>query len=570
MREPGSEQPEISSDPIPVNIQYVGAPTPLLGRRRLRHFKPRNRGVADEVLSARRPYYVGIALLLIASVLFGQALLFVAAILLFALIALPEVWYRYGFGQLTIERRPATPRAVFGDTTEITLVVENRKPLPLPALTIADDFPDPLPVVGRRLRLSSKQETAVLSNVLALWAYQRVRRRYYVRAVARGAYRFGPMTIQASDPFGILTREQVREEAAVLLVHPLVAPLERFGLPPNAPFGERKSPRRLLEDPLRVSGIRAYAPGDEPRRIHWKATARTGALQSKVYEPATRHTLTIFLETRTYVRALLGYDPALVELVTSAAASVAVWSLEQGYAVGLYSNGSVAMPEFDGERAAPPTAGKAHPPTGAERSARELRIERARAAASLRLRIAPAARAEQAERLLDGLARLLPYYGHPMHDILSTEGARLPFGATVVFIGAETTVDVPLILALRQLRARGHAVSLLLARSDLPGDTADGAMYLADLPVHYIGGRERWKELEADVLGADAGRRASSVMKDQARGGGSAATPPNGDSDATPQGEISGKEDEPHGARAAEETPFHAGDWRRSRPLVVE
>ncbi|MGH2517733.1 MAG: DUF58 domain-containing protein, partial [Ktedonobacterales bacterium] len=314
MQQPGSSG---RNDPskLPANIAYVGAPTPLLGWRRIRRFKLRNRGEEDEVLSARRPYYVGIVLLLIASVIFGQPLLFVAAILLLALIAIPEIWYRYGLRQLTVERRPATPRAVFGDTTEISLVVENRKPLPLPSLEIADDFPDALPIVGQRLKLSSKQETAVLTNVLALWAYQRVRRRYRVRAVARGAYRFGPMTLHTSDPFGILTREQVLDDPAVLLVHPLVAPIERFGLPSNAPFGERKSPRRLLEDPLRVSCIRAYEPGDEPRRIHWKATARTGMLQSKVYEPATRHTLTIFLETRTYVRALMGYDPALVELV---------------------------------------------------------------------------------------------------------------------------------------------------------------------------------------------------------------------------------------------------------------
>ncbi|MGH2517260.1 MAG: hypothetical protein ACRDHP_16545, partial [Ktedonobacterales bacterium] len=256
--------------------------------------------------------------------------------------------------------------------------------------------------------------------------------------------------------------------------------------------------------------------------------------------------------------------------------------LDQGYAVGLYSNGSVAMPEFDGERAAPPSHGK--PPqtlTSAEQTAKDLDIQRARAAASLRLRIPPASRPEQATRLLDGLARLLPYYGHPMHDILTTEGARLPFGATIVFIGTETAVDVPLILALRQLRARGHAITLLLAHSDLAGDAADGARYLADLPVHYIGGRERWQELAADVLGPDAGRRASSFTQDRTHANASQADAPAGtaslpgplptrESDAGQETDFSGKEIEPRGASGADATPPLASDWRRSRPLVVE
>lgn len=573
MKEPGSGSQNDRSA-LPANLRYVGAPT--LGMRRIRRFKLRNQNDPDEVLSARRPYYVGILLLIIASIIFGQPLLFVAGILLLTLILVPEIWYRYGLSQLTVERRPATPRAVFGDTTEVSLVVENRKPLPMPSLDIADDFPDALPILGMRLRLSSKQDTAILSNVVSLWAYQRVRRRYRLRAVARGAYHFGPMTLRASDPFGILTREKIVEAPAVLLVHPLVAPIERFGLPSHAPFGEHKSPRRLLEDPLRVSGIRAYEPGDEPRRIHWKATARTGTLQSKMYEPATRHTLAIFLETRTFARALMGYDPVLIELVISAAASVGMWALDQRYAVGLYSNGNVAMPEFDGEHVASPspTQQPQATPTSTDLD-RDLPLRRAQAAASLRLRIPPASRPEQATRLLDGLARLLPYYGHAMNDIVASEASRLPFGATVVYIGAEAAVDVPLILALRQLRARGHAVTLLLARSEHTEDAAPSrALFLADLPVHYIGGRERWHELESDVLGPDAGRKASSVMKsslpapDAPRATAtSSATPPNHDGNSGEETTPGTKETEQHGSTGA---PQHADNWRGSRPLVVE
>src|SRR5262249_1045625 len=291
----------------------------------------------DETLLRRRPLYFAAALLALLSLPFQQPLLFIAGLLVGSLAFLPEVWYRWSLSALAIERRPAVSRAGFGDAVHLTLTLSHRNPRPRPCLQIEDECPDQLPAEGPLIRPSAAEARVSLRHTLALWAYQRVRRRYTVYAVARGAYRLGPMTLRTTDPFGILHCELNREATALLLVHPLIAPLERFNLSPNAPFGERHAPRRLLEDPLRVTGTRAYMPGDEPRRIHWKATARTGTLQSKVYAPATRHTLILFVDVRTLSRVLMSYDPALAELAMSVAASVAAWARKQRYAVGLYA-----------------------------------------------------------------------------------------------------------------------------------------------------------------------------------------------------------------------------------------
>ena len=42
---------------------------------------------------------------------------------------------------------------------------------------------------------------------------------------------------------------------------------------------------------MRTVGVRDYRPGDSPRRLHWKATARAPgqALQVKLFEPTTTH-----------------------------------------------------------------------------------------------------------------------------------------------------------------------------------------------------------------------------------------------------------------------------------------
>jgi uncharacterized protein (DUF58 family) len=393
----------------------------------------------------------------------------------------------------------------------------------------------------------------VLEHTLALWAYQRVRRRYTVHAVERGAYRLGAMKLRTTDPFGILQREVVQDQQALLLVHPLIAPLERFGLPPNAPFGERQAPRRLLEDPLRVAGTRAYMPGDEPRRIHWKATARTGALQSKVYDPATRHTLILLLDVRTLSRVLMSYDPALVELAMSAAASVAAWAYEHRYAVGLYANGPLNAPELDVPL-----------PVDHGQLTEEERVQRAIAlqAGGLRLRIPPSARPEQLTRILDGLARLQPYYGLPMERVIAAEQHGVPFGASIVHIGTQALVDVPLIVALRQLKQRGHAVTLLLTKSgsaDAPD--ADHSLQLAGLPTFTVGGRELWEELVSDVLDPKISQRVRVARSRWAARPGAVTGP----------GRARGASAEQKGAPHSESgTAMEPSRPRRPRSLVVE
>jgi hypothetical protein len=329
--------------------------------------------------------------------------------------------------------------------------------------------------------------------------------------------------VRQSDPFGILVRERQIDQPAILLVYPLVAPLERFGLPARSPFGELKSSRRLLEDPLRVAGVRPYQPGDDPRRIHWKASARTGELQSKVYEPSTRHTLALFVDMRTFDRTLYGYDPFLAELAITTTASVAAWALDQGYAVGVYSNGILGAPELDEEVArqarqralasvaeestdvttgvsggtSPATNGPGTTVTSEQESlARRL----ARLGATQRLRVPPASNPAQLGRTLEGLARLIAGTGLPMEVVLGAEQGRLPLGTTVIYIGAEAVLDVPLIVAMRRLKATGHDITLLLT------GTADGAEHgaeiqLAGLTIHRIGGREIWNELVADATG---------------------------------------------------------------------
>ena len=130
--------------------------------------------------------------------------------------------------------------------------------------------------------------------LLSVRWYERVRRHYRVTCGARGFHAFGPATLRTGDVFGLATQEIDIPGEDYLLVYPKIVPLERLGLPARNPFGDVPLRRQwLFEDPLRTVGVRDYRPGDSPRRLHWKATARAPgqALQVKLFEPTTTQRL---------------------------------------------------------------------------------------------------------------------------------------------------------------------------------------------------------------------------------------------------------------------------------------
>jgi uncharacterized protein (DUF58 family) len=487
---------------------------PRAGRRRGRSPQRRNTSsvALDANLRLRRPLYYLAAVLLLLSAPLNQPALFIIGLLLLLVVALPELWYRFGLRALVIERQPVVPRAMLGDVIDVQLVVENRKPLPLPWVEIEDEFPDQLPIVGMRLLASAKPDRARLVNNVALWAYERVRRHYYLRAVERGAYHLGPTIVRISDPFGMLDREEQLENPATLVVLPLVVPLEGLGLPAESPFGEQTTRRRLLDDPLRIAGVREYMPGDDPRWVHWKATARTGTLQSKIFEPASRHTIALFLDVQTLMSSVLGYDEDLLELAICAAASVSAWALDQGYAIGITSNGTLAgLPTKDSATAGEPRA--ATEDGVLSRADLERRI--AESSGALRLRVRPSARPEQLGLILEGLARLLPYHGLPISRIVASERFSLPAGAAVVYIGCEQVVDVPLLITLRQLQSQGHTVSMLLTSQE-DASQSEHELHMVGMQRHDLGTRARWQALRDEALRGLPMRRASPLQATEA------------------------------------------------------
>jgi uncharacterized protein (DUF58 family) len=429
----------------------------------------------DEVLRIRRPWCLLAFTLFVLSAFIRQPIVLLFALCTLVISLVPEIWYRLALRQLVVSQYVDRSHISFGETVVLSIAVENQKFLPLPWLEVNDEIPSELTPLKANVEPTHRVNRNVLVNAFSLWSFQRVTRRYSLQATSRGIYTFGPATVRTCDPFGWLMREQRMNVPAIVQVYPLLAPVEAFGLVPRHPFGERAMPRRLFEDPLRMVGVRDYQIGDDPRRIHWKATARAGELRSKVYEASSQHNLLLFLEINTYKESWMGVDPVIQELTIAASASLCNWGLDEGYSVGLFAN-SIAL-NGSGNIS---TASTSSPPNEPARTLPTIRVPLARDDAQL-------------ERILSSLARLVPYFGSPMHKLIESEYAAASAGAIVILVSPSQVLSEETLESLLALRARGAEVHLALT-----GDSADDPpVETYDLPLHYLGGKEKWHELIA-------------------------------------------------------------------------
>jgi uncharacterized protein (DUF58 family) len=144
-----------------------------------------------------------------------------------------------------------------------------------------------------------------------------------------------------------------------LTVYPKVIPLTDPFLPSRSPMGTLRHRQPIFEDPSRPVGKRDYQPGDSLRRIDWKATASSGKLQVKQFEPS------IALETAIFLNLNLDEYSTKdrvdgTELAIVAAASLANWSIARRQSAGLFTNGVDQLNLSNENAPILPRKGRAH------------------------------------------------------------------------------------------------------------------------------------------------------------------------------------------------------------------
>ncbi|WP_017557833.1 DUF58 domain-containing protein [Nocardiopsis baichengensis] len=163
---------------------------------------------------------------------------------------------------------------------------------------------------------------------------------YRVAAAERGLHPVGPLDVVLTDALGCARLRRRLGDAASLLVTPRLVPLGPDG-PQGGAAELGESPTRSMaaggeDDPV----PRPYQRGDDLRRVHWRSTARHGALMVRREEAHHAEDADVLVDMRG------GASRPVLETAVSAAASVAVHLQARGRRVRVVT-GSGRIAEAD-------------------------------------------------------------------------------------------------------------------------------------------------------------------------------------------------------------------------------
>ncbi|MFP6576087.1 MAG: DUF58 domain-containing protein [Pirellulaceae bacterium] len=421
-------------------------------------------------------WFVGAGLLLLLSQLMQSDMLAYAMYTLLTLMVVSRLLTQSWIKHLTSSRQCNRLTAEVGETVAIHVTVHNRGKFPIPWVLLEDVLPQRAlhqPPAGLQLTGNSLKLAMLRGNQSKTMHYQ-------LECHRRGYFQLGPTVLETGDLFGLHRRYRVGNHPNYLMVYPKIIPLQGFDIASRRPIGEVKMSYRLYEDPTRIAGIRRYEIGDPLNRIHWRASARTGQLHSKIYEPTTVAGVTLLLEFHEHAYDAAD-EPVRSELAVTAAASIAYAVQQMGQQIGLISNGRDAADRIRQQE------------LGAQANSRR----QARDAGSMldesdRLQplvIDTRREVEQMLRIRETLARIELSDGLTLEQLTTETASRMPRDATVLAIIPR--VDESTAIALGNLKRRGYAVSAILnLYDDMSFAEASASLLSQRIPTYHLKSEE--------------------------------------------------------------------------------
>ena len=317
--------------------------------------------------------------------------------------------------ELSIRRSLEPERLEEGGRLEVSLAVENRGEA-IPMLGLIER-----PPMGCRV---TEGQTVALQSLAA----GETQTLSYAVQACRGVHAFASVQALVWDRWFLSTSTLSIPEESASLVQPRI---EIFDTIPIRPRRTRAFAGAVKANVggtgLDFFGCREYVPGDDVRRINWRAFARWNELVVNEYEQERIADVTVILDARERVNTRIG-DTCVFDHAVRAAASLALHFLDQGNYVGLLIYGNYLD--------------WTHPSSG--------RV--------------------QTERILEALARARTADKSVFEDLSNIPARRFPPRSQLILVSPLADEDDVEILGI--LRARGYQI-LLVSPNALPSKQAE-------------------------------------------------------------------------------------------------
>jgi uncharacterized protein (DUF58 family) len=249
----------------------------------------------------------------------GLNLLFALWGMMLFLIVASGVLSELGLSGLEVRRAP--PPVIHAKTPYLMGIALTNRKRRLPSFSIeVEDLIDGRPIEKRcyflKLPAGRTQETAYRHTI-----------------ARRGRHRLSGLRLATKFPFGLVQKSRDVSNAAEVIVYPALVPVSPAvlrGLPVRH-AGSRQKWRSRDGD---FFGLRDFRPGDDPRDIHWRTSARKGTPFVRENEDDEGSEATVVLDNAP------GAAAEAFEAAVSEAASYALALLARGFRVSLVMRGA--------------------------------------------------------------------------------------------------------------------------------------------------------------------------------------------------------------------------------------
>jgi len=231
-------------------------------------------------------------------------------------------------------RRVEPRRATSGDTVTMHLTITNRSLIPTGSLMLEDQLPNQIRGNARFVLdgLFSRESRTVS---------------YRMPRLPRGRYRAGPLHIRLTDPFHLVDVRRSFTATSEIVVAPVVERLRTAEPPRSLDVGDDAGSHSIGARGADDASTREYRTGDDLRKIHWRSSARTGALMVRQEERPWQGQMTVLLDTRSGAHVTGPATPdsesderlqSSFEWAVSAAATVATFGVLNNREVGMLTD----------------------------------------------------------------------------------------------------------------------------------------------------------------------------------------------------------------------------------------
>ncbi|MEM9646273.1 MAG: DUF58 domain-containing protein [Planctomycetota bacterium] len=234
----------------------------------------------------------------------GLNLLLVLAGLMVAALMMQWRWCKRSTESLSIDRR--LPTEAFAQTpfrVRFRLTNWNRF-LPIWMLRIEDTIepshPDENKSISQKLLGNSENttRTTAKTGIGVIAGRQTASPSFGCQITDRGVYSFGPLSVSTTFPFALMRSNMTIAERQTLDVYPRLIPLRRGWTKRlfSRTGGSTVGANRNGTDDGEFFGLREYHPGDNPKWIHWRTTARLGELAVRQFEEQRRYDVCVLVD----------------------------------------------------------------------------------------------------------------------------------------------------------------------------------------------------------------------------------------------------------------------------------